>query len=131
MGGEEGMLVPAYLFGQSQLYRVVEGPLAQWFAWLSRKLKTSLVIFTGRWGTLLPYPSEVSCALGKPIDTRECKTGKEAFDLWLQGVKDIYLQERGNYGWEDRDLYFSGEALPEPPAKELDEYTALPQLSKL
>eukprot|EP00929_Paragymnodinium_shiwhaense_P104575 TRINITY_DN69146_c0_g2_i1.p1 TRINITY_DN69146_c0_g2~~TRINITY_DN69146_c0_g2_i1.p1 ORF type:complete len:697 (-),score=100.42 TRINITY_DN69146_c0_g2_i1:237-2327(-) len=128
---EGGMLVPGYLFGQSQLYRVVEGSLAKSLEWLSRKLQTSLVIFTGRWGTLLPYPQKVGCALGKAIDTRECKDGQEAFDLWLQGVKDIYQQERANYGWADRELYFSGEALPRPPAKPLDEYTALPQLSKL
>merc|ERR1711920_645944 len=52
----EAMLIPSYAFGVSQLYKVATGPLASFFENISRKFQTSIALFTGRWGTLLPYP---------------------------------------------------------------------------
>eukprot|EP00931_Biecheleriopsis_adriatica_P034945 TRINITY_DN20150_c0_g1_i1.p1 TRINITY_DN20150_c0_g1~~TRINITY_DN20150_c0_g1_i1.p1 ORF type:complete len:699 (-),score=107.60 TRINITY_DN20150_c0_g1_i1:225-2252(-) len=124
------MLVPAYGFGVSQLYKVARGPLAEFFARLSRKLQMSVALFTGRWGTLLPYPYEMACAMGEPIDTLKCADGKEAHRRYLQNLREAFETYKEAFGWADRDLYFEGEKMPEPPSDPLDEYTALPS-SKL
>ncbi|CAE7706052.1 grs1 [Symbiodinium sp. CCMP2456] len=51
---EQGvMLVPGYMLGNSQLYQVAKGFLGQLFENISRRLKTSITLFHGRWGTLL------------------------------------------------------------------------------
>ncbi|CAE7880721.1 grs1 [Symbiodinium sp. KB8] len=51
---EQGvMLVPGYMLGNSQLYQVAKGFLGQLFENISRRLKTSITPFHGRWGTLL------------------------------------------------------------------------------
>lgn len=120
------MLIPSYAFGVSQLYKVARGPLADFFLELSRRLKTSLAPFTGRWGTLLPYPYEMACAMGEPIDTRKCKDGKEVHRLFLEGLRSAFEEHKGAFGWGDRELYFEGEDMPDPPSDILDEYTALP-----
>lgn len=129
----DAMLVPAYGFGVSQLYKVARGPLSEFFQFLSRKLQVSVALFSGRWGTLLPYPYEMACAMGEPIDTRTCRDGKEAHRLYLQNLRAAFEKYKKDFGWADRDLYFEGEVMPDPPSDPLDEYTALPSsnLSKL
>lgn len=126
----DAMLAPSFAFGVSQLYKVSKGPLADFFQRLSQKLKTSIVLFTGRWGTLLPYPYEMAAAMGEPIDTRLVKDGKEAHELYLQRLREAYEKYRGDFGWPDRDLYFEGETLPPAPEDPLEEYTALPSSAR-
>merc|ERR1712151_402164 len=105
------MLIPSYAFGVSQLYKVAVGPLAAFFRELSRKLKTSVALFTGRWGTLLPYPYEMACAMGEPIDTLACRDGKEVHRLFLSRLREAFEQHKEEFGWPDRQLYFEGEEL--------------------
>jgi len=120
------ILIPSYAFGVSQLYKVSRGALGDLFQELSRKLKTSIVLFTGRWGTLLPYPYEMACAMGEPIDTLKVRDGKEAHRLFVQGLRDAFEKHKAEFGWGERELYFEGEEMPDPPADPLDEYTSLP-----
>merc|ERR1712032_335187 len=109
------MLIPAYAFGVSQLYKVAVGPLATFFQKLSQKLKTSFALFTGRWGTLLPYPYEMACAMGEPIDTLKVSDGKEAHRLFLERLRTAFEEHKGAFGWSERELYFEGEQMPDPP----------------
>lgn len=120
------MLIPSYAFGVSQLYKVATGPLAEFFASLSRKLKVSVALFSGRWGTLLPYPYEMAAAMGEPVDTLKCADGKEAHGLYLKSLRAAFEEHKGEFGWPERELFFEGEDMPKPPADTLDEYTALP-----
>merc|ERR1712217_188567 len=120
------VLVPSYAFGVSQLYKVAKGPLADFFADLSRRLKASIALFTGRWGTLLPYPYEMAAGMGESIDTRECRHGKEVHRLFMERLRATFEAHKGTFGWDERELYFEGEDMPELPADDLDEYTALP-----
>ncbi|CAE7446999.1 DGAT2D [Symbiodinium sp. CCMP2592] len=129
---EQGaMLVPGYMLGNSQLYQVAKGFLGQLFENISRRLKTSITLFHGRWGTLLPYPQKLACALGEPIDTRLCATVEEAHKKWIKGLCNAYNAHKDEFGWSGRRLYFEGETLPARPADPLEAYTTLPRLSKL
>lgn len=120
------VLVPGYTYGVSQLYSVSKGALADFFQELSRKLKVSVVLFTGRWGTLLPHSGEMACALGEPIDCRVVTDAKEVHRLYVERLRDAYNKYKANFGWADRELYFEGEDIPPEPVGDLDEYTALP-----
>jgi len=120
------VLIAGYSFGVSQLYKVARGPLADFFAGISRKTKTSIALFTGRWGTLLPYPYEQACAMGEPIDTLQCADGKEVHRLYLERLRAAFETHKGDFGWGERELYFEGEDMPPLPEDPLDEYTALP-----
>mmetsp|Transcript_35667 Transcript_35667/g.64942 ORF Transcript_35667/g.64942 Transcript_35667/m.64942 type:complete len:480 (-) Transcript_35667:8-1447(-) len=124
------MLVPSYAFGASKLFKVATGPLASLFAQLSRKLQTSIVLFAGRWGTLLPYPHEMACAMGRPIDTLECADGGEVHSLFLQRLRAAFEEHKAAFGWQEKELYFEGQDLPDAPADPLEEYTALPSSSR-
>lgn len=120
------VMIPSYAFGVSQLYKVATGPLAEFFAQLSRKFQTSIALFTGRWGTLLPYPYEMAAAMGEPIDTLKCADGKDVHRLFMQNLRAAFEKHKGAFGWQERELYFEGEEMPDPPADPLDEFTALP-----
>jgi hypothetical protein len=124
------MLIPSYAFGVSQLYKVARGPLNDFFQALSQKLQTSLALFTGRWGTLLPYPYAQACAFGEPIDTLKCADGKEVHRLFLERLRAAFERHKADFGWAERDLYFEGEDMPSAPLDPLDEYTALPSSSR-
>jgi len=129
---EQGaMLVPGYMFGSSQLYKVAQGSLGNLFEQLSRKMRTSVNLFHGLWGTLLPYPQKLACALGEPIDTRDIDDEQTIHDLWMSRVRDTFNENKAQYGWPERGLYFEGETLPPKPSDPMEDYTALPNLSKL
>lgn len=128
------MVIPTYSFGVSQLYKVATGPLATFFAKLSRQLKTSIALFTGRWGTLIPYPFEMAAAVAEPIDTLKCASAEEVHRLYLERLRAAFDEHKHKFGWEARQLYFEGEDMPEAPEDPLlKDYAALPssQSSKL
>lgn len=123
------MLVPGYMFGNSQLYQVAGGSIGRLFEQLSRKLRTSFNLFHGVGGTLLPYPQKLACALGEPIDTREMESVAAIHDLWCKRLKQAFDEHKETYGWRDRQLFFEGETLPPRPYDPMDGYSALPKLS--
>merc|ERR1712137_1298336 len=125
------MLIPGFSFGVSQLYQVSHGTLGKFFERLSRKLKTSLVLFSGRWGTPLPYPHEMACAFGTPIDMRTVPDGKTGHDLYIKHLREAFEHYKADFGWGARQLYFLGEDLPVRPQDDLEEYTALPSSTSL
>jgi len=126
------VLVPAYFFGVTQLYKVADGPIGQLFEQMSRRFRTSLNLFHGRWGTLLPYPRPLACALGDPIDTLKVAGGvKEVHKIWLERLRRAFEEHKASFGWPNRRLFFEGEALPPMPEDPLEGYTALPHLSRL
>jgi len=125
------MLWPGYLFGNSTLYKVAEGSIGRLFEALSRKLQTSLTLFHGRWGSPIPYPQQLACALGEPIDTREIRDPKEAQRQWIHNLREAFDKYKGDFGWPSRELFFEGEDMPPRPADPMEAYTSLPRLSKL
>jgi len=120
------VLVPGYMFGSSRLYRVAEGWIGEFFEGLSRRLKTSLNLFHGRWGTLLPYPHPLACALGEAIDTRKVRDPKQVHRLWQESLRRAFEDHKAEFGWPNMQLYFAGEALPKPPEDPWLSYAALP-----
>lgn len=120
------VLTPGYMLGNSQLYKVAQGSIGAVFEKISRSLRLSLNLFHGRWGTLLPYPHDLACALGEPIDTREITDVDTVHRLWIQGLRKTFDEHKAEFGWDDRQLYFVDEKIPDPPKDDLEEYTDLP-----
>merc|ERR1711972_1138113 len=103
------MGVPTYLLGNSQLYQVATGALGHLFERLSRKLRMSINIFHGAWGTLLPYPVRLATAFGDPIDTREVKEIDVLHSIYCRRVRDAFEKHKEAFGWKGRRLFFQGE----------------------
>jgi len=120
------VLVPGYMFGSSRLYKVAEGWLGEFFEGLSRRLKTSLNLFHGRWGTLLPYPHPLACALGEAVDTRAVGDAKLVHRLWQRNLRTAFERHKADFGWPDLQLYFEGEDLPKAPEDPWLSYVDLP-----
>lgn len=127
----DAVLVPGYMLGSSKLYDVGKGALGGYFEWLSRKLRMSVNMFHGRWGTPLPYPHRLACALGEPIDTREFSSVEVIHKLFMTRIRETYNKHKGIFGWSDRELYFEGEEMPKPPLDPFAEYSELGLYSKL
>mmetsp|Transcript_5629 Transcript_5629/g.13224 ORF Transcript_5629/g.13224 Transcript_5629/m.13224 type:complete len:719 (-) Transcript_5629:17-2173(-) len=129
---EEGAILwPAYMLGNSQLYRVATGSIGQFFERVSRKLRTSINLFHGVGGTMLPYPQKLACALGKAIDTREMDDVKDIHKLFCQRVREAFDANKETFGWPRRQLYFEGESMPPVPDDPMQHYTALPSLRRM
>ncbi|CAE8700442.1 unnamed protein product, partial [Polarella glacialis] len=88
------MLLPGYMFGGTQLYQVASGWLGELFEQLSRRLKTSVTLFHGRWGTLLPYPHQLGCALGEAIDCREMRDVQAVQKLWVERMRQTFEENK-------------------------------------
>lgn len=59
-------LVPMYAFGENEVYTTHHFfPEIQ--KWLQRNLQLGITIFTGRFGTLIPYQRPIFVEIGKPI----------------------------------------------------------------
>ncbi len=58
---------PMFVFGASKLYKRIVLP--QWVEWISNKLRLSIVLFYGKWGTPIPFDQPLLYALGENIYT--------------------------------------------------------------
>jgi len=61
-------LLPAYAFGESQLFRSSKRLLGLRL-WMVRKFRIGVPLFTGRWGLpwTVPIPTDVTFVVGKPV----------------------------------------------------------------
>uniref|UniRef100_A0A7S1R5E7 Acyltransferase n=1 Tax=Alexandrium catenella TaxID=2925 RepID=A0A7S1R5E7_ALECA len=106
-------IVPVYVFGQTILWG--QFPLPGWVERLSRRLRASLFIPFGRFGTLIPRKIPLLYCVGAPIALP--KMGHPATDHLVQdqidsahravvdSVRELYDFYKGMYGWEERPLY--------------------------
>ncbi|CAM9568751.1 unnamed protein product [Pylaiella littoralis] len=104
-------IVPVYFFGNSLLHDLVggEGKRNGLFR-LSRKLKTALVVFYGRFGTPIPKRKELKMVAGSPISVVQSDHPSDEYvdslhaEL-LRRVEELYYKHRPD--WETRVLVIS------------------------
>jgi hypothetical protein len=101
-------IIPTYSFGSTQMFYVGNSKLLQK---LSRLLKTSLILFWGKWGLPLPLRIPMVVVVGCPIKCPKVESpSKELIDqyheIYLAETQRIYMNYRNTYGWENRNLVF-------------------------
>ena len=108
-------IVPCYCFGNTQIFdtphAATSGATDTALARLSRYLRTSLVVFWGRFGLPIPFRVPLLTVIGRPIpcpkvDAPSPELVNEYHDLYLRETKRIYDKYRNCYGWDDRPLVF-------------------------
>lgn len=113
-------LIPAYALGQNHCWTRYWDQNS-FFAWLSSKLQTSLVIWTGRWGIpfgFVPHRQKCVMALGKPIPvekvlnpSREQIAALHA--VYTEALVGLFDRHKARIpGWEDKTLYFEDSLIP-------------------
>lgn len=101
-------LIPAYLFGNSKAIDV-------WYdsygimQWLSRKLRVSLVFFTGRWGLPVPYRTPLLGVCGDPIAVPHIPNPspeqvQELLNVLQVKIKELFDTHKASFGWKHVEL---------------------------
>ena len=106
---EEGVTVyAAWFFGTNELLTVVQDPF-QIMENLSRKLKTGIMGFYGRWGlpvprriplTLIVAPTKVS-KIENPTPEQVDAVHEE---VYIKGLQRVYEEQKSYAGYPDRCL---------------------------
>ena len=108
---EEGAdIVPVFHFGNSLILEFWPRALAN----ISRKMRTSIGIQKGRWGTPLPQSRPIFMVTGHAckVNKTDPKKDPAAFEAEVnrahaavvEELKGLYDRHKGTYGWQDRPL---------------------------
>lgn len=104
---EKGVpLVPVYYFGNTHLFDFVT---SGFMAGISRKLRTSLLVFYGRWYLPIPYQHPILMVIGEPIHVQQNAkpTQSEIEEVHRQFVHELqklFDDFKGEIGWEAKEL---------------------------
>ncbi|KIY94044.1 hypothetical protein MNEG_13920 [Monoraphidium neglectum] len=87
-------------------------PPPQLLETLSRRLRVSLGIITGRWGLPLPFKVKLMAVVGTPVTVRQVAREDPGFDAavdeahaaYVAALTALYHRHRDAYGWRDRPL---------------------------
>ena len=102
-------ILPVYMFGASRMMSF--GP--PWLMALSRRLRASLGVLYGAWGTPVPRRTRLRMAVGVPVPVGPAmQRGQPGFDARVEevhaavvaAVRATYYKHRAAYGWADREL---------------------------
>jgi acyl-CoA synthetase (AMP-forming)/AMP-acid ligase II len=101
-------IVPCYCFGNSQTFSSGSTP---WLAALSRMLRTSLILFWGRFGLPIPHRTPLLTVVGKPllcpkVENPSPELINEYHELYLRETRRIYDTYKNTYDWQNRKLQF-------------------------
>lgn len=101
-------IVPGYLFGNSKTLNV-------WYdkygimAYISRKIRASLVLFSGRFLLPIPYRVPLLSVFGDPIkvtkiDNPTPEDINKLLDTLVCKIQELFDLHKGSYGWENVKL---------------------------
>lgn len=102
-------LLPVYMFGASKMMNF--GP--PWLMNAARKLRMSIGVLYGLWGTTIPRPIPMRMAVGIPVsvqpamqrtDPRFEKHVEKVHKDFVAAIRKVYYEHREAYGWGDREL---------------------------
>lgn len=102
-------ILPVYMFGASRLMNF--GP--SWLMNFARKLRMSIGVLYGAWGTPIPHRVPLRMAVGVPVPVGPAMhRGDPRFEAQVEAVhaavveaiKKVYYRHRVDYGWGDREL---------------------------
>jgi diacylglycerol O-acyltransferase 2, plant len=99
-----------YYLGNTQLFSKVGGGSSGWSARLSRALRTSFVLFYGRYLLPIPYAHPITMLVGKPIAVEKIEhpTHEQVEKVHQQFVHELtslFDRHKGTMGWHDRQLH--------------------------
>jgi hypothetical protein len=100
-------LVPIFAFGASQIFRRVALP--DIFERLSRWLRTSLLVFYGKFGLPIPFQVPILFALGDAVNlTATAAPSSEEVDfvsnIFIRELERTFESNKRFYGWEHKSL---------------------------
>jgi 1-acyl-sn-glycerol-3-phosphate acyltransferase len=110
-------VIPIYCFGASKMFRRLQLP--SFFERLSKILKTSIVIFFGRWGLPIPFRQRLLYVVGEPIYPRYIAEGKsmpledtqdyqhqldELHSKFCAALTKLFERHKESYGWGHKVL---------------------------
>ena len=107
-------VVPAYGFGNTALFTAHFDPFGI-MKWLSRRLKMSIILFSGRYGSLCPPRVPLYYVIGpnielpnggEPIPHPTQQQIDDFHDQILMGLKTLFDAHKSFYGWEHKELRF-------------------------
>ncbi|KIY98653.1 hypothetical protein MNEG_9310 [Monoraphidium neglectum] len=102
-------ILPVFMFGVSQMMSF--GP--PWLMVIGRRLRMSVGLLYGLWGTPVPRPRRMRMAVGPPVrvgpplarGTPEFEARVDAVHAEVvEGLRAVYYRHREAYGWGDREL---------------------------
>jgi hypothetical protein len=102
-------LLPVYMFGVSKMMSF--GP--PWLMDVGRRMRMSIGVMYGLWGTPVPRRVPLRMAVGLPIsvgpamprsDPRFEAHVEAMHAAMVEGVRAVYYKHRAAYGWADRPL---------------------------
>ena len=102
-------IVPTYFFGNTRLFNIAGASGSDsWLSKLSRRLRTSIIFFYGRWFAPIPFRHPLKMVTGEPIVTQQIDDPtKEQIDAVHQRVikslNDLYHSPK-KPSWETRPL---------------------------
>lgn len=102
-------LVPVYGFGENQTFKRYTS--LKWLrVFLSRKLRVTLQLFKGRWGTpIMPFKIPINVVMGKPLRIpRVTKPTKEQVEryhtLYIRELVDLFEKHKRRFGYASSNL---------------------------
>ena len=101
-------IIPGYFFGNSKALNV-------WYdkqglmQWLSRKLRMSLVFFSGRFGLPIPYRTPLLAVFSAPFQVKQNlnptdKDITDVMDRLEKEIKTLFDTHKAAFGWENVQL---------------------------
>jgi acyl-CoA synthetase (AMP-forming)/AMP-acid ligase II/1-acyl-sn-glycerol-3-phosphate acyltransferase len=101
-------IVPAFCFGNSRTFTPGSFP---WLANLSRMLRTSIILFWGRFGLPIPHRVPLVTVLGRPIivpkvENPSAELVHEYHEKYLLEMRRIYDTYKNTYNWQNRKMTF-------------------------
>jgi 2-acylglycerol O-acyltransferase 2 len=99
-------IVPVYHFGNTQIMSQLQFPI---LVWLSRKLRTSVNIFWGRWGLLIGRRCKIVTVVGPAIpvtqsDNPSEQQVSELQEIYIKAVLELFDKHKHRVGWQNRSL---------------------------
>jgi 2-acylglycerol O-acyltransferase 2 len=105
---EGAHIVPVFFFGNSRLFKVAgQSGSDSWLSRLSRRLRTSVVLFYGRHGLPVPLRRPLHIATGAVVAVQQCDAPSEEAVAEVQArliasIEQLYRDKRP--AWETRPL---------------------------
>ena len=101
-------IVPVYVFGEKYLYRRIM-PSERLRSFALKWFRMPLLLFFGRWGTLLPLRGNMMIVVGAPIPTPlvEKPTEQQVDELhaaYQRALRDLFMTWRGEAGYGNEEL---------------------------
>jgi diacylglycerol O-acyltransferase 2, plant len=87
-------VVPVYFLGNSQLFSAIGANEGGWLSAVSRRLRTSLIVFYGRFGLPIPRRSKIVMVIGKPIRFAKGTSVEQGHATFTAALEKLYADHR-------------------------------------